>query len=79
MDSLSDILSNKDFDEPSEVVSLKKYVRDNFKAEISVSVRNNDLVVAVQSAALASTLRMRSPEIKRRCQITDKRLIFRIN
>jgi hypothetical protein len=78
MDSLNDILGNKNFDEPAEVVSLKKYVRDNFKVEVSVAVRDRNLIINVQSAALANMLRLRSPEIKRRCQITDKKLIFRI-
>jgi hypothetical protein len=78
MDSLNDILGNKNFDEPAEVASLKKYVYDNFKAPITVTVREHDLVISVSSAALANMLRLRSPEIKRRCQISDKKLIFRI-
>lgn len=77
MDSLHSILSNKDFDEPPEMSSIKKYVQDEFQIAVSVLVRDKDIVVGVPNAALASTLRMRGPEIKRRCQI-DKRLVFRI-
>jgi hypothetical protein len=77
MDSLNSILSNRNFDEPPEVASIKKYVQDEFQSSVSVTVREKDIVVAAPSAALANTLRLRSPEIKRRCQI-DKRLIFRI-
>jgi len=40
-------------------------------------VRDKDIVVTARSAALVNTLRLRSPEIKRRCQLT-KRLVFRI-
>lgn len=77
MDSLFSILSGKDFDEPPEISSVRKYIKDEFKTEASVQVRDKDIVVTVPNAALAGTLRMRSPEIKRRCQL-DKRLVFRI-
>ncbi|HZL08298.1 MAG TPA: hypothetical protein VFC50_03830 [Candidatus Dormibacteraeota bacterium] len=77
MDSLSSILGRKDFDEPPEMKSIKKYVQDEFKLAVGVQVRERDIVVTVSSAALANTLRLRGPEIKRRCQI-DKRLTFRI-
>jgi hypothetical protein len=77
MDSLNSILGRKDFDEPPEIQSIKKYVLDNFKTEVSVLVRDNDIVVGVPNSSLANTLRLRSPEIKRRCQL-DKRLTFRI-
>jgi hypothetical protein len=77
MDSLHSILSNKDFDEPPEMSSIKKYVQDEFQTAVSVLVRDKDIVIGVPSAALANTLRLRGPEIKRRCQI-DKRLTFRI-
>lgn len=77
MDSLHSILSNKDFDEPPEMSSIKKYVQDEFQTAVSVLVREKDIVIGVPSAALANTLRLRAPEIKRRCQI-NKRLTFRI-
>lgn len=77
MDSLGSILGRKDFDEPPEVQAIKKYVQDEFKSEVSVMVRERDIVIGVSSAALANSLRLRSPDIKRRCQLT-KRLTFRI-
>lgn len=77
MDSLHTILSNKDFDEPPEMASIKKYVQDEFHLDVGVMVRERDIVVMVPSAALAATLRLRGPDIKRRCQLT-KRLTFRI-
>jgi hypothetical protein len=77
MDSLGSILGSKDFDEPPEMSSIKKYVLDEFQTSVGVQVRERDIVISVPSAALANTLRLRSPEIKRRCQL-DKRLTFRI-
>jgi hypothetical protein len=77
MDSLLNILSSKDFDEPPEMASIKKYVQDEFQLAVGVQVRARDIVISVPNAALANTLRLRGPDIKRRCQL-DKRLTFRI-
>lgn len=77
MDSLFTILSGKDFEEPPEIASIKKYIQDEFQIDASVQVRDKDIVVTVPNAALAGTLRMRVPEITRRCQL-DKKLTFRI-
>lgn len=78
MDSLFKILSNKDFDEPPEMAGIKKYVEDEFKVKVGVQVRDKDIIIMVPSASLAGTLRMRAPDIKRRCGL-DKKLIFRIS
>jgi hypothetical protein len=77
MDSLTSILSSKNFDELPEMVSIKKYVADEFGMAVGVQVRERDIVIMVPSAALANTLRLRGPDIKRRCHLT-KRLTFRI-
>ncbi|HSW37607.1 MAG TPA: hypothetical protein VLG37_04550 [Candidatus Saccharimonadales bacterium] len=77
MDSLNDILGRKDFDLPPEIVAIKKYIRDEFQEEVEVMVRERDIVVACNSAALAGTLRMRGPILKK-LAATDKRLVFRI-
>jgi hypothetical protein len=77
MDSLQSILSDKDFDELPEMRSIKKYVQTEFGITVGVQVREHDIIIVVPSAALANTLRLRGPELKRRCQL-DKRLTFRI-
>lgn len=77
MDSLSDILGRKDFDEPPEAAAIKRYVQAEFQATVGVQVRERDIVILVPSAALANTLRLRGPAIRRLCQ-TDKRLTYRI-
>ncbi|GAC1501153.1 MAG: hypothetical protein NVS1B10_05190 [Candidatus Saccharimonadales bacterium] len=77
VDSLNSILSDKDFDEPPEMASIKKYVLQEFNTVIGVQVRAKDIIISVPNSALANTLRLRGPEIKRRCQI-DKKLTFRI-
>ncbi|MBC7708057.1 hypothetical protein H7Y63_02440 [Polaromonas sp.] len=77
MDSLFSILGQKNFDEPPEAVSIKKFVWDEYKTAVTVLVRDKDISVQVPGAALANTLRLRAPELKRRCQI-DKKINFRI-
>ena len=77
MDSLFTILGQKNFDEPPEAVSIKKFVYDEYKTEVTVLVRDQAISVQVPSAALANTLRLRAPEMKRRCQI-EKKINFRI-
>lgn len=78
MDSIFKVLSNKNFDEPPEMASIKKYVYDEFKIDVGVQVRDKDIIVKVPNSSLANTLRLRGPEIKRRCQI-DKKLTFQIS
>ncbi|MEI6755898.1 MAG: hypothetical protein WCK80_02725 [bacterium] len=77
MDSLFSILGDRNFDEPAEIASVKKYIADEYKVDASVQVRSNDIIGTVPGAGLVSSLRLRGPEIKRRCQL-DKKLIFRI-
>lgn len=77
MDSLFNILSHKNFDESPEATSIKKFVYDEYKTDVSVTVKEHAISVAVPNAALAGTLRLRVPELKRRCQI-DKKINFRI-
>lgn len=78
MDSLNSILSRKDFDEPAEFTAIKKFVQDEFQSDIRVMAHGSDLIVTVPNASLASALRMRLPELKRRTSITDKKIIIRI-
>jgi hypothetical protein len=77
MDSLQSILHNKDFDQPPEIAAIKKYIQTEFGVDVGVAVRDQTITISVTSAALANTLRLCGPVIKRRCQI-DKRLSFRI-
>ena len=77
MDSLNDILSHLDFDEPAEIKLIKSYVQNNFKIAVEVIVREHAIIINTPNAALANTLRLRSPQLKKLCQ-TDKRLIFHI-
>lgn len=75
--SLGDILSNKNFDEPMEVQKIKQYVQRHFQSDVTVTLRETHIVIGVKNSALAGALRMQLHDIKQECQI-DKRLIIRI-
>jgi hypothetical protein len=75
--SLFDILKDKNFDEPPESVAIKKYVYDNFKEQVAVTVRERDIIVECVGAALAGTLRLHQIQMKK-AAATSKRLILRI-
>jgi hypothetical protein len=77
MDSLLSILENSGHAEPPEIKSIKKYVDNEYGVSVGVQVRERDIIIIVPSSALANTLRLRGPDIKKRCQLT-KRLTFRI-
>jgi hypothetical protein len=77
MDSLNDILSRKDFDEPPESLAIKRYVREQFDEAVAVTVREREIIVAAPSAALAGTLRMRVLALQKLVG-KQRRLIFRI-
>jgi len=77
MESLQDLLGGRKPTEPPEIKLIKAYVESEFSTAVEVMVRDKDIVISVPSAALANTLRLRTPEIQKLCQ-TTKRLTFRI-
>ncbi len=77
-DSIGDLLQKRDFDEPPEVKVIKKFIWDSYGCTCAVKSQQNEIIIQVSGAALAGTLRMRLPELRKLCQ-TEKRLIIRIN
>lgn len=59
------------------MANIKKYVRDKYKVSVGVQMRDKDIIIIAPNAAMASTLRLSGPDIKKHCRI-DKRLSFRI-
>jgi hypothetical protein len=78
MDSIGSVLGKKDFAEPDEINRIKAYVRQEFKSNVGVIVREKDFVILVPGASLANMLRLRTPDLKKQCKIT-KRIIIRIS
>jgi hypothetical protein len=77
MDSLKDILANKDLDEPTEVAALREYCQELFQFKPKISLRKDSIWLYAPNGMLATELRMRQPEINRRCGLTQK-LVVRI-
>jgi hypothetical protein len=77
MDSLSDLLGNRQFDEPAEAIAIKQYVDQTYHAAVSVQVREREIIISAASAALVNQLRYNSATMQQLAQ-TDKRLVFRI-
>ncbi len=75
-DSLSSILSHKGFNEPSEMVAIKRYVQDHFQVAVEVMIRGGVIIVTSPSAALTSTLRFQSLQLQKVAR-TDKRIVLR--
>lgn len=77
MDSLSDILANKDFSMPDEASAIKSYVAKEYNQDVNVTIAANEIIISSRSAGLISTLRLNSPALKKAAK-TDKKLRFRI-
>jgi hypothetical protein len=78
MESVGDLLGRyKPQQPPDEVLAVKRYIADEFGAQSSVALQNGAIVITVQSAALANTLRLRTSALQEACK-TTKRLLFRI-
>lgn len=75
--SLADLLSNKDFDEPAEMKAIKLFVQQNYKVDVEIQMREKEIIVTTPSAALANTLRLKLPEL-RKAAATSKRIVLRI-
>ncbi len=78
MDSIFNVLADKNFDEPEEIREIKRYIQATYDSTVSVEIRDKDIILVVKSAALASRLRHDQQNIARAAK-TDKRLVFRIN
>ena len=77
MDSLKDLLVNKNLDEPTEITALRGYCQSEFNFTPKINIKNDNIWLLCPNGILATELRMRFPEIKRRCDLT-KKLIIRI-
>lgn len=65
--ALSDILAGRFDDEPTEIKAIKNYVHDNFGESVAIAVRNKQLVITTQSAALAGALRPHLYKLQKIC------------
>jgi hypothetical protein len=76
-DSLADLLANRDYDEPSEMTAIKRYVRETFDEDCEVLIREREIAITVRSASLANALRLKVNALRAAAN-TDKRIVVRI-
>lgn len=76
-DSLADIMNKERFVEPDEVLIIKNYLMENYEAGCRIEIQPNQIIINVQGASLAGTLRMKLHELQALCN-TKKRLVIRI-
>ncbi len=72
MDSLNSILGNKEFNEPEIIEKLKQYIQLTYNSRSTIKVGPKGVTIIVSSSALANTLRLNMPDIKRRLAIKDR-------
>ncbi len=75
--SIANILLNRNFDEPPEATSIKRYVDEKYHKSVAVTVGDKAITITAQGAAFTSALRMQARHIQRAAG-TEKRLLFRI-
>lgn len=77
MQSLQDIMGNKNFDTPPEVEAIKTFVRKTFNKDVGVSIQAYSITITTPSAGLAGSLRPMLHKLKKELD-TDKKLFIRI-
>lgn len=77
MDSIKDLLSRKDFEEPDEIQRIKEFVKSKFDEEPGVKITKNSIIISVSNASLAGALRLHLHHLTKDLQ-TDKKLLLRI-
>lgn len=77
MDTIANILAQKDFTPPEEVKAIKAYVASTYGYEVSVKLAGNDIIITGRSAGLISTLRLNAPALAKAAG-TKKQLRFKI-
>ena len=77
MQSLSDIMGNKDFGVPPEVTEIKAYVQRYFNTDVGITMQTSTIVITTPSAALAGSLRPHLHKLTKQIK-TEKKLIIRI-
>lgn len=78
MDSMSDLLGNRQPHEPPQMQALRQYVKENHNTDVNVTVSTMGYTVIVPNAPLASILQMEQPQIQAACNL-DKKLFIRIS
>lgn len=77
-DSIKDLLANKNFKEPPEIVYIKKFVKSKLGEEPRVKIAADSIIIMVKGAAMAGALRPEIHKLEQKLE-TDKKILIRIS
>lgn len=77
MDGINKLLKNKHFNEPDEFARLKEYIKHNYQVEAKMSLKDNQIIIGLSSAALATKLRYDQDGLQAAAK-TERPIIIRI-
>lgn len=76
-DSIGDVLGQRRYDEPAELIIVRDFVQAHFKEQPKLRITKNTIIINVSNAALASALRIKLHSLEAKLK-TDKKLLIRI-
>jgi hypothetical protein len=76
MDSLQDILGQKNFTPPDEIAVIKDYIKRRYDSPSRVKIEKSAIIVSVPSSALAATIYLERQTLIEHCNL-KQRLVVR--
>jgi hypothetical protein len=76
MDSLQDILGQKNFSPPDEIAVIKDYIKRRYDSPSRVKIEKSAIIVSVPSSALAATIYLERQTLIEHCNL-KQRLVVR--
>jgi hypothetical protein len=76
MDSLQDIMGNKNFTPPDEISVIKDYIKRRYDSPSRIKVEKTAIIISVPSSALAATIYLERQTLIEHCSI-KLRLVVR--
>jgi hypothetical protein len=76
MDSLQDIMGNKNFTPPDEINVIKDYIKRRYNSPSRIKVEKTAIIISVPSSALAATIYLERQTLIEHCSI-KLRLVVR--
>ena len=75
MDSLQDILGQKNFAPPDEIAVVKDYVLRRYNRPCSIRLERDTLILSVRGSALAATIQLERNRLIEACNIKQKLVV----
>ena len=75
MDSLQDILADKEFTPPDEMARLKDYVLRRYNRQCTVRLERDAIILTVRGSSLSATLQLERGRIIEACSLKQKLVI----